>query len=111
MNAPDRDRDQSTVDSDAVRHWLVSLQQRIVAELEAADGSHFHSDVWSRESATPGPASATTGSGPTTTGSAPAAEPTLTGGGGTATAARRFSCSAFFWAASIPSLVNSNCWA
>ena len=90
MNAPDRGRDQSTVDSDAVRQWLVSLQQRIVAELEAADGSHFHSDVWSRESAKAGPASATTGSGlatagstPTTTGSAPAAEPTLTGGGGT----------------------------
>ncbi|WP_157264803.1 oxygen-dependent coproporphyrinogen oxidase [Azohydromonas aeria] len=37
------------LDTTAVRAWLLDLQQRIVAALEAADGTPFRSDGWTRE--------------------------------------------------------------
>jgi coproporphyrinogen III oxidase len=37
------------LDTAAVRAWLLDLQQRIVAALEAADGVAFRSDGWTRE--------------------------------------------------------------
>jgi coproporphyrinogen III oxidase len=37
------------LDTGAVRAWLLDLQQRIVAGLEAADGMSFRSDGWTRE--------------------------------------------------------------
>ena len=36
------------IDTAAVRHWLVDLQARIVAALEAVDGSPFRTDSWDR---------------------------------------------------------------
>ena len=38
----------SAVDTAAVRTWLLDLQARIVAALEAADGSSFRTDSWDR---------------------------------------------------------------
>jgi coproporphyrinogen III oxidase len=37
------------LDTAVVRAWLLALQQRIVAALEAADGVAFRSDGWTRE--------------------------------------------------------------
>jgi coproporphyrinogen III oxidase len=37
-----------TPDSKPVKQWLMQLQERIVAALEAADGSTFHHDDWQR---------------------------------------------------------------
>ena len=37
------------MNSQAVRDYLLDLQQRIVTALEAADGNPFLSDGWSRE--------------------------------------------------------------
>ncbi len=37
------------LDTGAVRAWLLDLQQRIVSGLEAADGTPFRSDGWTRE--------------------------------------------------------------
>jgi coproporphyrinogen III oxidase len=36
------------VDTAAVRHWLIDLQRRIVAGLEALDGGSFAADQWDR---------------------------------------------------------------
>ncbi|MDZ5457864.1 oxygen-dependent coproporphyrinogen oxidase [Azohydromonas lata] len=41
--------DQQPLDTSAVRGWLLDLQQRIVSALEAADGTPFRSDGWTRE--------------------------------------------------------------
>ena len=41
--------DQQPFDTTAVRGWLLDLQQRIVSALEAADGTPFRSDGWTRE--------------------------------------------------------------
>lgn len=37
------------MNSQAVRDYLLGLQQRVVSALEAADGNAFLSDGWSRE--------------------------------------------------------------
>ena len=36
-------------DANAVKHYLVDLQRRIVSKLEHLDGQSFHSDSWERE--------------------------------------------------------------
>jgi coproporphyrinogen III oxidase len=47
----DRQRAEITVQpTAAVRHYLLDLQSRIVAALEAADGQAFITDAWTRES-------------------------------------------------------------
>ena len=38
----------STPDSNAVRNWLLSLQERIVSAVEAVDGKPFLRDSWER---------------------------------------------------------------
>ena len=36
-------------DANAVKHYLIDLQRRIVSKLEHLDGQSFHSDSWERE--------------------------------------------------------------
>ena len=45
-------------DSSAVKTWLLDLQARIVAALEAADGQPFRTDAWERTPTPPSPADA-----------------------------------------------------
>ncbi|MCQ3829928.1 oxygen-dependent coproporphyrinogen oxidase [Microbulbifer elongatus] len=39
----------STIDIEAVKHYLLELQDRICADLVAVDGSAFYEDTWQRE--------------------------------------------------------------
>ena len=65
--------DTGTVDSSAVRTWLVGLQRQIVNALEVEDGSRFREDPWQRESVAKSEQSKQ---------SEPVEKPALTGGGG-----------------------------
>jgi coproporphyrinogen III oxidase len=62
----------ATFNSSAVKSWLLDLQARIVAALEAADGLPFRTDAWERAPTPPSPG----------TGEGDKAGPAFDGGGG-----------------------------
>ncbi|PKO73339.1 MAG: oxygen-dependent coproporphyrinogen oxidase [Betaproteobacteria bacterium HGW-Betaproteobacteria-17] len=62
----------SPFDTLAVKTWLLDLQARIVAALEAADGLPFRTDAWERSPSPPSPRM----------GEGDKAEPAFNGGGG-----------------------------